>query len=127
MLRENLEARKFDTIGPALRQLYSNELNPKGDRAKLICIDCQRLMDPSGGEPLSGREFHDLMFMIEQEEQHAMEGYELQLDKGTVTGSASISRLAPRRKDQWLYLQEQRLRQGIDRKQRVITDCCKRR
>jgi hypothetical protein len=64
---------------------------------------------------------HDLLFLIEQEEQYLEEGYELELDKRTVTGSASVSRLAPRRKDQWLFLQGERLRRAIDRKQWVIT------
>jgi hypothetical protein len=76
-------------------------------------------MDPSG-EPMSDEEMHDLSFLIEPEEQHAEEGYELELDQRTVTGSASVSFLVPRRKDQWLYLQTQRLRQAIDRKQWVI-------
>ena len=123
ILKKKLEQREFDSIGPALRQLYGNELNPRSERAKLICIDCQRLMerDPSGGEPLGEQEMHDLLFLIEQEELYAENGYELELDKRTITGSASISFLAPRRKDQWLYLQTQRLRQAIDRKQWVIT------
>lgn len=115
MLKNILSERRFDSMGPALRQLYGNELDPKSQRAKLICIDGQRLMDPDS-EPLTDQELHDLVFLIEQEELHAEEGCELELDKRTVTGSASISRLAPRRKDQWLYLQGERLRRAIDRK-----------
>jgi len=120
MLKGNIERRQFDALGPALRHLYGNELNPKSQRAKLICIDCQRLMDPDA-EPLTDRELQELLFLIQQEEENVAEGYEIELDKRTVTGSAAVSRLAPRRKDHLLYLQEERLRRAIDRKQWVIT------
>jgi hypothetical protein len=120
-LKHQLAQGEFEKLGPPLRQLYGKQLNPKSERAKLICIDCQRLMDSQGEQPLSDQEFHDLLFLIEQEEQHAMGGYELELDKRTVTGSAAISRLAPRRKDQWMLLQAERLRRAIDRKQWVIS------
>jgi hypothetical protein len=35
-------------------------------------------MDPSG-EPVSEQEMHDLLLLIEQEEQYAKDGYELEL------------------------------------------------
>lgn len=121
MLKNHLAQGQFENIGPALRKLYGRELNPKSEEAKLVCIDCQRLMDSQDSEPLNDQEFHDLLFVLEQEEQRAMDGYELELDKRTVTGAACVSRLAPRHQDQWMYLQGQRLRQAIDRKQWVIT------
>lgn len=124
-LKDNLVRHEFGKIGPALRQLYGNELNPKSEQAKLVCIDCQRLMDPGNREPFSDQELSELVFLIEQEEQWALSGYELELDRRTVTGSASIARLAPRRKEQWMYLQVERLRKAIDRKQRVITELLK--
>jgi hypothetical protein len=120
-LKRNLIRRKFEKIGPALRLLYGNELNPKDEGAKLVCIDCQRLMDPDHGNPLRRKELKDILSMLDREETRAMEGYELELDKRTVTGSACLSRLAPRREDQWMNLQIERLRRAIDRKQWVIT------
>jgi hypothetical protein len=120
-LKDNIARGEFHKMGPTLRLLYGNELNPKSQQAKLVCIDCQRLMDPEDGEALSDEELSELVSMIEREEQWAMSGYELELDRRTVTGSASIARLAPRRRDQWMYLQVERLRRAIDRKQWVIT------
>jgi hypothetical protein len=120
-LKYHIERRDFDKIGPALRLLYGNELNPKSEEAKLVCIDCQRLMDPESGEPPSDQELSELLSLVDQQQQWAMSGYELELDKRTVTGSAAIARLAPQREDQWMYLQVERLRSAIDRKQWVIT------
>jgi hypothetical protein len=124
-LKDSIGRREFDKIGPMLRQLYGNALNPKSEDKKLICIDCQRLMDPGKRPSVSEEEIRDLLVMLDAEERWAWSGYELELDKRTVTGSAAITRLAPRRRDQWMYLQVERLRRAIDRKQRVITGLLK--
>jgi hypothetical protein len=55
VLKAQLQRRDFQAIEPALRQLYSNALNRGNERAQLICIDCQRLMDPES-EPFSDGE-----------------------------------------------------------------------
>jgi hypothetical protein len=62
--------------------LYSDALNPGYERAQLICIDCQRLMDPKG-QPFSDGDLQLLLSVVEREIEDAMEGYELELDART--------------------------------------------
>jgi len=120
-LRDSIERRDFDTIGLSLRLLYVNELSPKSEEKKLSCIDCQRLLDPEKRQSVSEEEISDLLRALEDEQKWVMGGYELELDKRTVTGSTSIAYLAPHQQDQWMCLRVERLREAVDRMQRVIT------
>jgi hypothetical protein len=120
VLRAQLQRGDFESIGPALRQLYSNALKPPHQQGQLICIDCQQLMDPEG-EPLSDEELKQLLFLVDRETEAAMDAWKLMLDQKTMTGEARVAELAPNRDDHWLNVQIDRLRRAVDRKQWVIT------
>jgi hypothetical protein len=119
VLKGQLQRGDFGVMGTPLRQLYGNALQPGYERAQLICIDCQRLMDPES-EPFSDGDMKLLLSLVEREIEDAMEGYELELDERTKTAEARLADLAPTRDDLWTDLQGDRLRRAIDRKQWVI-------
>jgi len=120
-LKEKLLKRQFDAeLGLLLRHLYGKSLDPRFPRAQTICIRCERLMDPAGADPLSEEQFEGLLDLVAAEEQSALTAYGLELDKRTMTRAACLGRLGPTRQDLWMNLQGERLRQAIDRKQRVI-------
>jgi len=120
-LKEKLLKRQFDAeLGLLLRHLYGKNLDPRFPRAQTICIRCERLMDPAGADPLSEEQFEGLLDLVAAEEQSALTAYGLELDKRTMTRAACLGRLGPTRDDIWMNLQGERLRQAIDRKQRVI-------
>jgi hypothetical protein len=120
VLKTQLQRRDFEAMGPALRQLYSNALNPGYERAQLICIDCQQLMNPDG-EPFSDEDLKLLLRLVDREIEDAMDGYALELDERTKTLEARLAELAPTRQDVWFSLEIDRLRRAVDRKQWVIT------
>ncbi|HEY6293241.1 MAG TPA: hypothetical protein VI455_16945, partial [Terriglobia bacterium] len=107
-------------IGVALRRLYGKDLNPDYERGQLVCFDGKRLMNPEGREPVSDQEFDELLRLVDREEEDALEGYEIQLDERTVTGPASLTRLAPTREDHWMNAPGDRLRRAIDRNKRLL-------
>jgi hypothetical protein len=119
VLRSQLQRRQFGAMGTPLHQLYGNALDPAYERAQIICIDCQRLMDPKS-EPLSDEDMELLHAAVEHEIEDAMEGYGLELDERAKTAEARLAGLAPTRQDHWMSVQEDRLRRAIDRKQWVI-------
>jgi hypothetical protein len=120
-LEQHLARRDFD-IGPMLRMLYGNDLNPSSDRAQTICIRCDRLMKArDGGEPLGEEQFEGLLDLLALEERDALAAYALHLDQASMPQSASRARLGATQRDRAMSLQGERLRQAIDRKQRVIT------
>ncbi len=119
VLKTQLQRRDFQAMGPALHQLYGNALTPGYDRAQLICIDCQRLMDPNG-EPFSDGDLKLLLRLVDREMEDAMDGYELELDERTKTAEARLAELAPTFEDRWLNVQIDRLRRAIDRNKRML-------
>ena len=112
VLKTKLERRDFEAMGPALHQLYSNALNPGYERAQLICIDCQQLMDPKG-EPFSDVDLKLLLRLVGRETEDPMDGYELELEERTKTGEAPIAELAPNFDHRWLNVQIDRLRRPL--------------
>jgi hypothetical protein len=120
VLKAQLQRRDFQAIGPALRQLYSNALAPRHERGQLICIDCQRLMEPTS-EPFSDEDLKLLLLLVDREIEDATEAWKLELDEKTKTFEARLAALAPTREDHWLNVQIERLRRAVDRKQWVIT------
>jgi len=99
---------------PALGELYGNRLRPEYQRAQVIAVDCQRLMNPDQPQP-SDAEFQTLLSLVEEELKDARKGYELELDAQTITGAACLAELATRREEQWFYDQGERLRRALDR------------
>jgi hypothetical protein len=120
LLKDHLAKRDFD-VGPILRLLYGEKLDPGSDRAQTICIRCRKLMSAQGQDALSADEFEELLELVGQEQQDALNAYGLQLDQKTMTRSARLARLGSGRDDRWMNQQGERLRQAIDRKQWVIT------
>ena len=114
VLKAQLLRSDFGAMRPALRQLYGNKFDPDYERAQLIAIDCRRLMEAKGKCPLSEAEFEELLGLVEEELKDATEGYDLQLDERTMTGSACLARLATR-DEQWMEQQGDRLRRALDR------------
>jgi hypothetical protein len=115
VLKTQLERHDFEAMGPALRQLYGNALDPGYQRAQLICIDCQQLMDPQG-ESFADEDLKLLVPLVDREIEGAMDGYELELDERTKTGEAPVAELAPTRQDVWFNLEIDRVRRAVDRK-----------
>jgi hypothetical protein len=120
LLKSRLVERKFD-LGPVLRLLYGEKLDPGSDRAQTICIRCGRLMSPKGQDALTGDEFQELLELVDDELRGALTAYGIQLDQKTMTRAGRLARLRSERDDRWMNLQGERLRQAIDRKQWVIT------
>jgi len=118
MLGSALDRRDFD-VGPVLRSIYGKELYPASDRALIICIQCRRLMNEKR-KPLSDEEFEELRHLVELEQQDAVAAYGLCVDHATMPEAACVARLSQTPADRAMSLQGERLRQAIDRKQRVI-------
>ena len=119
VLKAQLQRRDSGALGTALRQLYGNKLDPEYERAQLICVDCMRLMKSKDGWPLGEAEFQDLLSLVEDELKDATEGYELQLDERTMTGSACLALLAANREDECMNRQGERLRRALDRTKKM--------
>lgn len=118
ILQTQLEQRDYDIL-PFLEKLYGKDLNPNSDRAQTICIRCDRLLHPEKG-PLSDQQFQGLLDLVAQEEEDAISAYGIYLDETSLPRSARVTNLRPRSRDRAMQLQGERLRQAIDRKQRLI-------
>jgi len=120
LLKIHLEDRNFD-VEPILRLLYGKALDPGSDRAQTICLRCKRLMAQKDQPALSADAFEELKELVDEEQRDALTAYGLHLDQKTITRSGRLALLRSGREDRWMNLQGERLRQAIDRKQRIIT------
>ncbi|HEV2425143.1 MAG TPA: hypothetical protein VGZ29_09990 [Terriglobia bacterium] len=118
MLGNALDRHEFD-IGPELRTIYGRDMVPASDRALIICIQGRRLMSEKR-KPLSDYEFEQLRRLVTLELQDAVAAYGLYVDHATLPEAACVARLRQTADDRAMTLQGERLRQAIDRKQRVI-------
>ena len=118
VVKDHLERRDFD-LKDMLQKLYGRGLNPDQARAQMICYRCDDLMK---GQALEERWFEVLLKDVAKEEAAARQSCVLLLDGKTMTRAACAARLGPTsEEDVRLMRQGERLRQAIDRKQRVIT------
>ncbi len=132
-LKGALQEGVFDDIKGVLTRLYGEDLWPDHERGQLICIECQRLMDPENLKQIAARLHVDaeqlpapltedgmqaLIKRVEEEKNDVMSAWELALIERTLTDSAKRARLAPTREDHWMNRQGDRLRMAIDRKMR---------
>jgi hypothetical protein len=119
LLKQHLERHDLD-IEPILEKLYGKELDPPSERAQTICIRCRHLLDREQNQPVGDAEFDSLLDLVALEEQDAISAYGLYLDQTSLPLSARLARLGPGDPDRSMTLHGERLRQAIDRKQRVI-------
>jgi len=119
MIQACLAEQNFD-VGPILTALYGKEHNPDSDEGMIICMQCDRLSKSKQGNGLTEDEFKQLLRLVAAEARDALAAYTLYLDEATMPEAACVARLKLTREDRAMSLHGERLRQAIDRKQRVI-------
>ena len=107
-------------VGPILTALYGKGHNPDSEEGLIICMQCHRLLKSKKGNGLSDEEFKQLLRLVAAKASEALAGYTLYLDQATMPEAACVARLKLTREDRAMSLHGERLRQAIDRKQKVI-------
>ena len=115
-----LNRRDFN-LKTELTYLYGKDFVASTDRAETICFLCRQLMDPTpDDEPLNEERYQQVLDLVKEEQAEIAGFYGLARDEKMMTRTECLALLGPTREDLWMDRQGERLRQAIDRKQRLI-------